>query len=342
MKVNNCLITVFIPTYNRLELLKRAVKSVFECGIPVHLHILDNCSNDGTSEWLETLEKNAPISFKVTKNANNIGATSNFSNGFDSVRTPYLVPLADDDELAPGFLLKAIDYAEKYNEIIAVVGSRAFKNRGEWLPNWNRNRTSGYLSSKLHMEEFLRYGHYVTWSAILWRTSVIQSNEIFHKSKRFGFASDIYFQFAAFLRGPVFIIPIPAATFNITMGQDSSKVGLDAYSIRDFGDLINCMSIELMESSIFDTESQFKHLLNHTILGWARFIRHNRIVALKSRKTLELELSFKEYINSFFPHIGFSDFPFFKELEKRNSFFKNLKFELKMLYDELLFKFLNR
>jgi glycosyltransferase involved in cell wall biosynthesis len=337
MKENNCKITVFIPTYNRLELLKRAVKSVFECGINVHLHILDNCSNDGTSEWLDNIENNSPISIQITKNASNIGAIPNFSNGFASVRTPYLVPLADDDELAPGFLIKAVDYAEYNMDIIAVVGSRAFKKRNIWTSNWNRNRTTGFVSNKIHIEEFLKYGHYVTWSAILWRTSIIQSNEIFHKSKQFGYAADVYFQFSSFLQGPVYILPIPAATFNVTFGQDSSKVGLDVKSISDFGHLINYITKELTDSSFFDNKSNIKNLLYPTIIGWARFIRYNRNIALANNINIELESTFLQYIETFYPHIGFSEFPFFKELNKINSITYRLKLQFEMAYSKILF-----
>ena len=50
--------TVIMPTYNRINYLKQAIKSVrnqfFE---DWNLHIIDNSSNDGTLEYLEDLSK---------------------------------------------------------------------------------------------------------------------------------------------------------------------------------------------------------------------------------------------------------------------------------------------
>jgi hypothetical protein len=44
-------VAVFIPTYDRIELLKRSVESVLSQGVPLRLHILDNGSPDGASHW---------------------------------------------------------------------------------------------------------------------------------------------------------------------------------------------------------------------------------------------------------------------------------------------------
>ena len=59
MQNNTQLITVYIPTYNRVELLKRAVNSVLSQSYQnFELIIVDDCSPDETIKYLEKLSSN--------------------------------------------------------------------------------------------------------------------------------------------------------------------------------------------------------------------------------------------------------------------------------------------
>jgi glycosyltransferase involved in cell wall biosynthesis len=308
------LITVFIPTYNRLEFLKKAVNSVFNCKAHVHLHVLDNCSTDGSDEWLNEISSDAPISVEITRQTHNIGSLANYAAGFDSVRTPFLVPLADDDELVPGFLSKALKKAIKHPDAIAIVGSRAYVKNGDWHADWDSRRSVGLVSPQVNVEEFLRYGHHVTWSAIVWRSDVIQSNKIFIRAAQYGLPSDVYFQFAAFSCGPVYVEPLPAATFNSTPGQSSSKIGLSIDSIRDYGKLANSLYRECLATKIITNEDKVKELLAKTVQGWANSIQINRNSAIQSGQKIDLEKTFAEYVLRLFPYCGFNNFPFISEI----------------------------
>ncbi|WOE39090.1 glycosyltransferase family 2 protein [Acinetobacter sp. SAAs474] len=88
------LVTVYIPTYNRLELLKRAVKSVQEQTYTnLEIIIVDDCSTDGTQEYLIQLasqdqriryffkEKNSGAC--VSRNIAIKNATGEFITGLD-------------------------------------------------------------------------------------------------------------------------------------------------------------------------------------------------------------------------------------------------------------------
>jgi glycosyltransferase involved in cell wall biosynthesis len=326
--MNKLSITVFIPTYNRLALLKRSVYSVLNCGIPVHLLILDNHSTDGTFEWVQSYSKTSTIPIHVIRNPKNIGVALNFSLGFSAVETDFLVPLADDDELVPGFLSKAIDAFKLYPEAIAIIGARAFRKKNSYSPEWISARSIGLQESHFHIRQFLQYGHYTTWSAILWRTDPIKKNSIFNKSLEFGLPADIYFQFKLFLLGKVFILPLPAATFSFSKNQASSQIGLEAQSILDYGHLANRMVEELLLEKFCTTREEAKNLVSHSVLGWASFIKFNREYAISCGQRLDTNPCLIAYVNTFYEYIGYKSFPFLKELvidnkeyvQKRNYF----------------------
>lgn len=311
------LVTVFIPTFNRLKLLKRAVRSVTNCGCDVNLLVLDNCSTDGTFAWLEDERKKSRINFQVIRNENNIGASLNYLKAFQSIKSPYFVPLADDDELVPGFLSAALALAQKQENCIAIVGARAYKGFFKWNINWNKSRQTGFLTPENHIKDFLKFGHYVTWSSILWKTSIQQSKEVFRQSLEFGLLSDVFFQFEMFLTGPVYIIPIGAATFNTTDNQASTNVGTTLESFEDFIRLFEALNLRLKSISFYK-DNELEELFSRFVLDCAKFIKYNRESALKADKDLELHETLKKYLNGFSPYIGLEEFPFTAELSAKD------------------------
>jgi len=87
--------SVIIPTYNRLELLKRAVDSVLNQTFQeFEIIIVDDCSSDGTWEWLKSID-NPKINF--IKNTNNKGISYNRNIAVKKSKFNYIALLDDDD-----------------------------------------------------------------------------------------------------------------------------------------------------------------------------------------------------------------------------------------------------
>ncbi len=97
-------VQVVIPTYNRLAYLQCAIASVLsQTYADSVLHISDNASTDGTSEWLASLDDP-----RVThsRHASNVGWRENINSCFDHIPsgTTYAVILHDDDFMHPRYL----------------------------------------------------------------------------------------------------------------------------------------------------------------------------------------------------------------------------------------------
>lgn len=111
------MITTIIPTYQRPELLKRAIRSLQAQTYPHwRVCIYDNASGDETEEVvLDLIKKDSRISYY--KHAENIGSIPNFAFGWSRVETPYFSFLSDDDFLLPHFFEEAMNLYQKYPEI---------------------------------------------------------------------------------------------------------------------------------------------------------------------------------------------------------------------------------
>jgi abequosyltransferase len=105
------LLTIAIPTYNRVELLKRCLESLatqIMCLPPmfqgkVDLYVSDNCSNDGSKDFLLDFEIRFR-SIRVVFNKENRGPDWNIANCYDIATGDYVLVLGDDDVLVEGAL----------------------------------------------------------------------------------------------------------------------------------------------------------------------------------------------------------------------------------------------
>jgi glycosyltransferase involved in cell wall biosynthesis len=106
-------VTVAIPTFNRLEMLKRSVTSVMQQSYE-HLEIVisDNASVDGTREYLRTLKDSR---VKVFLNNQNLGMAANWENCLLHASGDYFLLMSDDDALANNDALeKLVNGFENY------------------------------------------------------------------------------------------------------------------------------------------------------------------------------------------------------------------------------------
>lgn len=94
---NQPLVTVYIPTYNRIKLLKRAVKSVQDQTYKnLEIIIVDDCSTDGTHEYLEQLAKDDKRVRYFLKEINS-GACVSRNIAIENATGEFITGLDDDD-----------------------------------------------------------------------------------------------------------------------------------------------------------------------------------------------------------------------------------------------------
>lgn len=124
------LVSVCIPTYNRSNSLKRAIKNILaQTYTEIEILISDNCSTDETASLCESLIKeNNKI--KYFRQLSNIGPTANFEFVRKKSKGEYFIWHSDDDYLENDYIEKCVSEFEKNEDLILVSGLCGFKKNG--------------------------------------------------------------------------------------------------------------------------------------------------------------------------------------------------------------------
>jgi len=114
--VNNPKFSVIIPTYNRVNQIKDAIKSVLEQTLQsFEIIVIDNCSTDNTVSLINNF-KDKRIKFFSVKNKGIIAYSRNF--GIKKSIGKYIAFLDSDDSWAKNKLEECIPYLENGSDLI--------------------------------------------------------------------------------------------------------------------------------------------------------------------------------------------------------------------------------
>lgn len=116
----NILVTIYIPTYNRVDLLKRAVSSVqSQTYSNIEIIVVDDCSTDETESYLKSIvEQDQRIRYFIKDK--NSGACVSRNIAIAEARGNYITGLDDDDYFLPTRIenfVKNIHLLDKYTFI---------------------------------------------------------------------------------------------------------------------------------------------------------------------------------------------------------------------------------
>lgn len=117
-------ISVCIATYNRVRRLQNLIKLLFESTLTdFELIISDDCSNDGTEEAVRAISDPRIRFFRQPRN---LGIHMNWEFAARQATAPIIFRIDDDDYMAPGFLMKVVDFFERHPEAGSVYTGYAY------------------------------------------------------------------------------------------------------------------------------------------------------------------------------------------------------------------------
>ena len=116
-------ISVVIPTFNRAQLLRKAIQSVLaQEDVDLEIVISDNCSNDETPEVVAPFLDDPRV--RYSRNDRNLGMVGNWKKAiFELTRADWFVLMSDDDFLTdPTYLSKAARAIREHNPMFVYAG----------------------------------------------------------------------------------------------------------------------------------------------------------------------------------------------------------------------------
>jgi len=209
------LVSIIIPTYNRIEYLKKAVDSALSQTYPnTEILICDDCSTDGTEQYVsETLLKH-PDKLRYVRHPKNLGFVKNHHKAiFELAKGDLFFILGDDDELVnPEYFTEVVSFLEK-NPEIGVVGTahtidflatgKRIKVRGEQkqYPDF-----AAYLHDRMSPHNLFFIGATVVKREIALKTGAFRFNAS---------TSDVDYIERCIILSPAAHLPIKSITYRI-------------------------------------------------------------------------------------------------------------------------------
>lgn len=156
MSDRSALVTVGLPTYNRLDSLRRAVDSVLSQDQPsIELVICDNASTDGTESYCRSLVAQHPT-VRYLRSADNVGAAENFNRARGEASGTYFMWLGDDDWLDPDYVSRCVEALDRDPTVVLASGEARYYAADQYVRTGSRltlrqeraaARVSGYYAT---------------------------------------------------------------------------------------------------------------------------------------------------------------------------------------------------
>ncbi len=168
-------VTVVIPTFNRVELLRRAVASVadqtltdFEC------FIADNGSTDGTPEFVAGIDDPR---FRSARLEQNIGPSANFTRSLYLGDAPYVTMLQDDDLMLPENLERKVALLDAWPTIAVAHAAFVYVDGDDRVvkeyATWTHTRADVIEPGDLFIRRCIGAGARINFSSAVMRRTCI-------------------------------------------------------------------------------------------------------------------------------------------------------------------------
>ena len=157
-------IPILFLTYNRLDYTKKSLKCLLDNTPGNEIIVFDNCSTDGTQEWLRGLKSRR---LKIIYNNENIGIAGAMNEFFKMTKNKEYVAKVDNDTLIPKEWLETlVAMSEHYKVDVLQPKHHILNRRYKTFDDWMR---------ELKGDHRIRFSDYVGGSGILIRRALIDS-----------------------------------------------------------------------------------------------------------------------------------------------------------------------
>lgn len=180
------LVTIAIPTYERLEYLKEAVASArAQTFRDIEVLIGDDGALQAIQDWGKSLtSRDSRVRYQ--RNERNLGLTGNWNMLADAARGEFIVIIGDDDRLVPDFIEKLIDLMNPDTSV-------AFSNHFLIDKHGRRLERESIECTERYRRDQLTAGVVADAACCVWQNSVPMSSSLLRTQdvRRLRFKEDL-------------------------------------------------------------------------------------------------------------------------------------------------------
>jgi len=121
------LVSIVILTYNQIEYTRLCLESIkSSTDLPIEIIVVDNCSTDGTVDYLEIESHDfcKLFPFRIIKNNKNLGFAGGNNVGVANARGEYVLLLNNDVVVTQGWIERMVACAQKH-PMAGIIGPRS-------------------------------------------------------------------------------------------------------------------------------------------------------------------------------------------------------------------------
>lgn len=210
-RMDDILVSVIMPVYNCEKYISEAIRSVLIQDVSLELIIIDDHSNDGTKEQVQSFCGDSRICYIC--NEKNKGVAASRNKGMELAKGKYIAFLDADDYWTPDKLKRQTDLMEEKQAVISSTGRE--------LMDKNGNLTGKLIGMKeeVSYKELLK-GNVLNTSGVMVLTSVARKYPMGHDHLH-----EDYIMWLSILRdyGNAYGINEPMLKYRVMQGTKSSN-----------------------------------------------------------------------------------------------------------------------
>ncbi len=270
-------VSVIIPTYNRLEKLKRAVDSILEQTYKdFELIIVDDGSTDKTKEYFENFDA---VKYIYQENK---GVSSARNTGIKASEGEWLSFLDSDDEWLPRKLEKQIEFAENNENIKIIHSNEIWIRNGVRVNEMNKHKKLGGWIYQNSLPLCL-----ISPSAVIIHSSVFNEKGLFDETYPYAEDYDLWLRLTPYYEIGFIEEPL-IKKYGGDEDQLSRNWGLDEYRVKSLEKMIKNPDL-----NIGDKEKTLLLLKKKLKILEKGYRKHNRIkLADEFKEKLEYYLNY--------------------------------------------------
>lgn len=167
-------LTVAVPTFNRVDFLRKCLNELFKLGDKIEIIVSDNNSQDETRDYLSSLDNVKNL--MVHTNPENKGMVGNWNTLLYLIETEYFLLLSDDDLIDAGEVEKFVELINRddfgdYD--VCFYRTKIIDTNGKLLKETKPLVYEG--TKKEFIRSFLRLRTQITLSSTIFKLSALKN-----------------------------------------------------------------------------------------------------------------------------------------------------------------------